>query len=495
MTNVIFYFLQVNICLLILGVLYYTLLKNETDFRFRRAYIIGSVILSAILPLFDLSYFTISTQQLSEGIATTILPEFNVGSTINNTASSVEEIDHYRYLGYAYLGIALLIMQYFIFQIGQVMWFTFSSKNKTRYEDGYVLIKTNGTLPTFSFFNLLFFDNSIDLSPEDKLKILNHEKAHIKQLHSFDILILEICKIVNWVNPMAWYFRKEIQEIHEYLADEKVVKKTGAQQYSSLLAKMALNQAHLAIGHHFNKSKIIKRIEMMKTAKRKIKNWKLVAIMPAIVIALVVVACSDEVARDIDEVMLTASQTEIPADQEQKMLEYQEKYPEANFVYIEADASSKESMRKLKDLDPNSIAHINVDKERDVIGAIVNQNGALKGQNKGKEGFYTVVDEPAMPNGGYEAFYQRLAANLTYPEQAKKAGVEGKVYVQFVVDKDGTLTEMEVVKGLGAGCDLAALAAVGKEGKWSSPKQNGVAVTQRIILPISFSLEKKSKNG
>lgn len=107
------------------------------------------------------------------------------------------------------------------------------------------------------------------------------------------------------------------------------------------------------------------------------------------------------------------------------------------------------------------------------------------------EEIFTIVEVGAEPIGGYSAFYDFLNQNLKYPSQARRMGIEGKVYVQFLVDKDGTLTEIKVVKGIGGGCDEEAARLIGISPKWKAGKQRGKAVKQRIVIQIAFKLDKK----
>ena len=101
---------------------------------------------------------------------------------------------------------------------------------------------------------------------------------------------------------------------------------------------------------------------------------------------------------------------------------------------------------------------------------------------------FQIVEDPAQPPGGYQAFYDYVGKKLKYPAQARRMGIEGKVYVQFVVDKDGSLTDVQAVKGIGAGCDEEAVRVLKGAPRWSPPKQRGKPVKQRIILPITFKL-------
>jgi protein TonB len=101
---------------------------------------------------------------------------------------------------------------------------------------------------------------------------------------------------------------------------------------------------------------------------------------------------------------------------------------------------------------------------------------------------FTIVEDQPTPNGGYPAFYQYVQKKLKYPAQARRMGIEGKVFVQFVVDKDGTLTEVTAVKGIGAGCDQEAVRVIKGAPKWKPGKQRGRSVKVRMILPITFKL-------
>lgn len=101
---------------------------------------------------------------------------------------------------------------------------------------------------------------------------------------------------------------------------------------------------------------------------------------------------------------------------------------------------------------------------------------------------FTIVEDQPTPDGGMSAFYQYVQKKLKYPAQARRMGIEGKVFVQFVVDKDGSLTEVQAVKGIGAGCDEEAERVIQSAPKWKPGKQRGRAVKVRMILPITFKL-------
>jgi protein TonB len=104
------------------------------------------------------------------------------------------------------------------------------------------------------------------------------------------------------------------------------------------------------------------------------------------------------------------------------------------------------------------------------------------------EEIFTIVEDQPQPKGGMAAFYEYIGKKLKYPAQARRMGIEGKVFVEFVVDKDGTITDVKAIKGIGAGCDEEAIRVIQASPKWNAGKQRGRPVKVRMILPITFKL-------
>jgi protein TonB len=101
---------------------------------------------------------------------------------------------------------------------------------------------------------------------------------------------------------------------------------------------------------------------------------------------------------------------------------------------------------------------------------------------------FTIVEESAAPKGGMGAFYKYVQDKMKYPPQARRMGIDGKVFVEFVVNKDGSITDVRAVKGIGAGCDEEAVRVVQSAPAWTPGKQRGKPVKQRMVLPITFKL-------
>jgi periplasmic protein TonB len=105
-------------------------------------------------------------------------------------------------------------------------------------------------------------------------------------------------------------------------------------------------------------------------------------------------------------------------------------------------------------------------------------------------GFVLIAEENAVPIGGYEKLYKFFSSHIKYPSQAQRTGTEGKVFVNFIVERDGSISHVAVMKGIGAGCDEEALRVVSKMPAWQPAKQRAKPVRQKLVIPINFALSK-----
>lgn len=128
-------------------------------------------------------------------------------------------------------------------------------------------------------------------------------------------------------------------------------------------------------------------------------------------------------------------------------------------------------------------------------GMVSAQNRDAENDNSEGMIFTVVEEEPASFPGGEDEMYKFIAKNLQYPEEAKKKGIEGKVHVSFVVEVDGSITNVKVLRDIGGGCGEAAVRVVKSMPKWNPAKQNGEYVRMLMILPFSFMLSDKDKQA
>jgi protein TonB len=163
---------------------------------------------------------------------------------------------------------------------------------------------------------------------------------------------------------------------------------------------------------------------------------------------------------------------------------------------VETSLDNQASIEKLSSYDPGQIAKIFVTKndyEKRIV-MIVSQDSDLF--NKTVEVQYvdpanevfTIIEKPATYPGGLDAFKQYLAENLKYPEEALKNKKEGRVFVQFIVEPDGSLSDVQVVKGIGGACDKEAVRVLMNSPKWIPGEQSGQKVRQKLVQSIQFTL-------
>lgn len=289
----------------------------------------------------------------------------------------------------------------------------------------YILIPTKGTLPTFSFMKYLFWDDSQALEEKEKGQILRHELAHIQKKHSIDLLLMEVFHALLWFNPLMYPIKSALAITHEFEADEKAAEGQQVEVYQQLLARQVLSQYGLSLGSHFNQSQTLKRLRMLTNKNANVYWGKLVLSVVVFLLVFGAVSCEHSALENEDEIAL---QNEVAKD-------------------------------------------------------------AQNLQQDGSGEIFTVVEDQPEPPGGIPSFYSYISENLFYPAQARRMGIEGKVFVQFIVDTDGSITEVQAIKGIGAGCDTEAVKIVANSPKWQPGRQNGKAVKVRMILPISFKLD------
>jgi periplasmic protein TonB len=132
---------------------------------------------------------------------------------------------------------------------------------------------------------------------------------------------------------------------------------------------------------------------------------------------------------------------------------------------------------------------INMDAETDVNETKVEVAAPVVEEEKEDPNtIFTVVEETAAPVGGMSAFYEYVGKKIKYPAQARRMNIEGRVFVEFVIEKDGSITDVKAIKGIGAGCDEEAERILKTAPKWKPGKQRGKPVRQKMVLPIMFKL-------
>ncbi len=432
MNNFISYTLESSLILIVLYLMYILFNANDRNFRFNRFYLLAAPLFSIVLPLLHIPLFNNSTLPELQTIQQAVqLPAINMESdVIASDATGLNLTWPYILLIIYFTGAGFFFFR-FVYQTMLLLRIVNMSNKQRDADKNYTLVETRGKFPTCSFFSFLLWDDTLSLKEDEKTQILHHEEAHILQKHSYDVIYLEILRSLFWFNPAIHGIKRSLSDVHEYLADEQASEKIGRQSYLSLLAKQILLSFNFSISNNFHQSQTAKRMKMIKNNHRKHPLWvKLLAITPALAALFFVFSC------DFGN---NDAKNEAPVT------------PESSAVQI------------------------------------------LKGEDPGDDVF-TIVEEQPEPYGGLDSFYEFIGEDLQYPEEARKNKVEGRVFVQFVVDEEGNVTHVKAVKGIGFGCDEEAVRAVKNSPKWKPGKQHGKKVKVRMILPINFSLSPGSKD-
>ena len=260
-------------------------------------------------------------------------------------------------------------------------------------------------------------------------QIIAHERMHAFQLHSLDLILIEVLVILFWFNPFIYWYRKSIREIHEYLADQAVVENGHDQiDYQKLLLSQISDNRFIGLTSRFSYSLSKNRLKMLSMIKS--KNTAKIKIALAIPLAI-----------------------------------------GAIFFFVNSIEGAKAS-KKTSDVPINL--------QDTIIKYVVDEDEQV---------YFTVEIMPKFQGKESGAFRTYIGENLKYPETAQKNGVSGKVYVQFDINKKGELVNAEVIRGADADLDKEALRVVNSSPKWDSGVNDGKPVIVRYTFPITFALK------
>ncbi|GAB3827665.1 TonB family protein [Hymenobacter jeollabukensis] len=305
---------------------------------------------------------------------------------------------------------------------------------------GYTLRLTGGQLPTSSFGRTVFWDDTQPLAPAEAAQVLAHELAHVRQGHSADQLWLQLWRAALWFNPLMHLFLRELALTHEYLADAAVLRHDAADpaaaQYARLLARQALRPWQApALAHAFTTSHTLNRIAMLHRLPLT-RAWRKWAALPVAGLLLGLVAC---------EQLASFGPPPPPPPPPAPMAPPPPPPPPA------------------------------------FLGRVLE-----------------VADEMPEYQGGMDQLMQDLGALVKYPAAAREARLEGKAFIGFVVDADGSIRDVKLQKAISTSpakqaladeLNDAALRAVrALPGRWTPGRQDGQPVAVAYTIPITFAL-------
>jgi TonB family protein len=504
------YFIEANLALCLFLLLYVILLKNETNFTFKRLSLLSGLAASIIFPAFHITSNALSLPSVEDALATTLLPEFVVVGNGSAGDSSSNSFQGSEWVTIIYATGVVIFLGLFTIRLLKLLAVIFKWR---RASNGPLrIVESEENMPPFSFFNFIFIGQAHRLTAREKDQIIAHESVHVKQLHSLDVLITNVIQIFFWFNPVVGIYKNILTQLHEFEADARSVKDEEVGDYCSLLARVALSSADLRIANHFSSSLTLKRIQMMRKVKLKIQIWKVATMILIIPAFFVLLSCQDQIAGEVSDIASNSTMAlDLPADVQRQYDEMKKAHPDKQYLVVEVDQQGTPKVealqKKMEQLPEEAISAVNVIKhpaenanemERNFI--IVEYTDQVKQMAQANpapdaETVFTIVDETAMPQNGIESFYGFIGNELVYPKSAREKGVHGKVFVSFVVEKDGTLSEFEVLKSLTPEMDAEALRVLKLSPKWNPAQHNGQAVRQRMVMPINFMLSQTTEKA
>lgn len=432
------YLLQSGACLVLLYFVYWLFLRKDTFFDVNRIYLISSLLFSLLIPLFRFSFLIPSDEETTLYV---LLDAVTINATkIEETFTQNRSV--LEYLIIIYLTGVVIFTARFIFQIGQLLWII--RKYGISNQDGMRVVFVDSNYSPFSFFNIIFI-NRKEMNQENIGEIIAHEQVHIRQNHSIDLILLEFLTIVQWFNPVIWFYRTSVKSVHEYLADEGVLQSGyNPVSYQQALLGQTLGIQVNDLTNNFNHSLLTKRFIMMtKNKSNRLARLKVLLAAPAVFMLAVIFTTSP--------VVQTMAQVE----------------------------SKMQQQKNSPTTPPVPPPPPKVDDQ--------------KPQSKAPEDVFTVVEEMPQFPGGDEARMKYLMENIKYPEEARKNGIQGTVYVSYVVEKDGSISNVKVLRGIDKECDEVAMNVIKNMPNWIPGKQRGQAVRVQFNMPIRFTLGEKEE--
>ena len=451
------YILKSSVCLVLFYLLFRLLLSKETFHRFNRVALLGVLFLSLLIPFIEVTtnhqvevqqtVLTIEQLLMMAEMESTAVDA--AGVAVNETASfSWIEIVLFVYLA----GIILLACRnlYSLFCLFRLI----HSGKREKLENGITLVVHEQEIAPFSWMKYIVISQKDQ--KENGREILIHEAAHIRHRHSIDLLLADICIFFQWFNPGAWLLKQELQNIHEYEADETVINEgVNAKEYQLLLIKKAVGTRLYSMANSFNHSKLKKRITMM--LKEKSNPWarlKYLYVLPLAAIAVTAFA-RPEVSEKVEEISVIKVND---------LANYMQENVLGDAVNVLQDT--------VKVLHSGSKTDINA------------EGRTVKTKDDEEKIIFELVEQMPEYPGGIDALKKYLKDKVDSSKMKGKAGE--RVIVGFTVDETGKVKDVQVLQSDQSVLNKEAERIVSGMPAWIPGKQRGVPVSVKYSVPVRF---------
>ena len=584
MMEFLIYDLKVAVLVAVFYMFYRLLLSRETFHRTNRVVLLATAVASFVLPL---CVITLHRTVVVSGAGLIALDGLGMAEVADAAEPQMPLWQVLTIITF-FVGIVLTLGHTLVGILK--VWRLISHSEHHRQSDGTTICVVDREVSPFSWMHYIVLSRS-DYEAQDA-SVLAHERGHIRQHHSLDVLLVDTLTALQWFNPAMWMLRQDLRAIHEYEADAAVLSQgINMRQYQYLLIQKAVATCGYSVANGITHSTLKNRIHMMLTNKKTNRaSWlKLLAMLPIVGAALAlnaetvnhyvyedtqeqpqkkvvkkgrkasqvkVNAKTIEVKTDKDVVTGENVTVELNADKQKstgKKLVFLDEVLEGPgpLIVIDGKVATVEQLKALDQEEIDNITvlkkakeplevyakHFNADTSNGILfintkeyvkngkkevvdvavkksdeevsdlvgrlpGAEVDENGTIKINGKTAtrikvndkeyvsepEGAFDVVEQmPEFP-GGAAGMMKFIAENVKYPEEAYSKGIEGRVLVQFIIEKDGSVTNVKVIKKVNDAIDAEAVRVVKAMPKWKPGKQNGREARVKYTIPVIFRL-------
>ena len=497
------FLIKSSISLVALLAVYYLFLEKEKMHRFNRFYLLFSLAFSLSIPFITIEV----VQEITR-------PTLNPGN-IQILQGSVVLIEENNFLAIGlwslYALVTLVLAIRFFNNINKIA-AKMKSNSPIDYKNAKLILVPEKTLP-HTFLNTIFINETEYENRKVEEELYTHELIHVNQRHTLDVLFIETLKALFWFNPIFILYKKAIQLNHEFLADEEVVKThNNVPFYQNLLISKANANPTYYLASNLNYSVTKKRLIMMtKTTSRSkalLKKGLLIPLMTVLVFSL----CTKVVAQE---------QKVVKTEQTKTQLTGMEKYFENTIFKIKDKNGTIVSEKKFNEL--NDLEKKNVPpppppaknkQDKNLKEAKGPKSVELSIYKKGDNEAYNVQDartvspEKAMTDqsqlvytsagitekpdfpGGMGEFYKFVGENFKISKEAAANKIKGRVYITFIVEKDGSITDTKILRDIGYNTGEEAARVIRLSPKWIPGKMNEEPVRTMYSLPITVQTAK-----
>ena len=517
------YIIQVNVALLVFYFLFKLLFSRDTFLEIRRLFLLTIVALAFSYPVFTFS----SGWKIQQPLQVAMVNYVEILTEVATVVAPTETDPVYTWQDFIWVlwGIGSMFL---LFRVLVQLCIVCRMARQGKWDcwDGQRVIVLSGNMPPFSFLGWIFI-NPVYHEDKELAEIMAHEKTHVHQWHSLDMLVGELLCIVFWFNPVVWFLRKEIRQNLEFLADRHVVSSGyNRKNYQYHLLRLSNQSTAVPIVNNFNVSSLKKRIIMMNKKKTSRIGLMKYALLIPVTGILVLSANAKTVVEIAGNEMKGWRRMETPDLQikQDAPIVLKGKVTDENSLPLAGATVLIQKTSSGNMTDENGEFTISADKagtlcfsyvgkkteylpfqkSMEDIQVVLKKNvmqldgvvvaGMVSDGTKPAEPVdFQVVEEMPRFLGGNMAIY--LAKEIKYPVKAMEKGIEGQVFVSFVVSKTGEVTQVKVVKSVSEELDKEAIRVVSQMPAWRPGKQRGKTVDVEYTLPIEFMICKPEKKN